>query len=51
MGISAATSAIYEEFSVKDFINSDKVLSTPIVFQLSNIYNPFSLAPFGPITF
>jgi len=51
MGVDTTTSKTYEQFSVLGLIGSDKVLTSAIVFEAENIFNPFSLAPFGPIIY
>lgn len=40
-----------EVYTMKNLFSSNKTVSTPVIIQISNIYNPWSFNPFGPIQF
>jgi hypothetical protein len=43
--------AYNQAFNIYNLITSDKTLSSAIVVTMSSLKNPYSQAPFGPITF
>lgn len=51
MNLDSISQTYYDQFTVSGLIATDKTLSSAIVFSGSPIRNPWSLAPFGPITY
>jgi hypothetical protein len=51
MNQDSITQSYYDQFIISGLIATSKSVSSPIVLSGDAIRNPFSLAPFGPITF